>query len=1168
MRDFSFCYDTYLNLEEPDIYLANPNKKFLSNGAIKTLDLASELYFNNISSITFTCYYMRNGVVNKDYDNIIEGNLLLVKNIGWFQITEVKENGIGINKTKSIKALTLENEFCHKYLTSFGSMGVDEDWDGGLDLYYLWNEALPDKSILHIALEKLPAWKVGYIDPTITTEPRAFNVDRIDAYSFLTNNVSETYNCIFIFDTFEMSVNVYNPDNIGNLTDLYFSHHNLVKELNKDINLKDVKTVLYVEGGEYGTTTLDITEVNPTHSNFVSNWNYFKPRMSLELQEKLDEYTAEYKKRQELYQKYLVTDSESLNKLYEQLDDLKNRVPILEVQDFNERLLALEEEINNESNAANKESLRKQYINLVNEKIKFLEQQDEYVSTEWDLYGSVELQTMFDAYNGVLSLFAGKSDSVSLQMYNDTYQILYGTNGIVENQKIRENEIKICENKITEVKKKLEDVSINTREFLGDTLYEELSHFIYEDVFTDTTFTATSTMTDLERLEMEQELYKESLKQLEKVSKPNPTFTLNSMDFAAIKDFIPLTDNMKLGDFATVELRENTEELPSETVQVRLLKIAINWTSNDFSLTFSSTTSLEEGIWNWSEIRDQAQSTSNSLDLNGNGWNYSANQSSFVRDFMLSPLNTALNKLKSSDKEEVTVDNSGIHCKEYNANTGTYSDEQLWITRNLICFSNDSFRTVCTALGKVVVNGKELYGLVAQYLYGSLIAGQNLIISNDNGSFTVNGEGVSISQLDLEIENDHYKIQLGNMNNSADDDIFTIWKKNGSTLTKQLYFNNGDLTITGMFNALSGSKFGNWVIGTDSIYYKYNEFGKLGGMYFGVDGISIGTKFKVTKDGDLTTTNGDYTGKITSTSGKIGNVNITPSGLYGGYIQADTIKSIGSTGSDYTMIYGGNIVTYGSYNYIMNDGFFHDPIDGVTERSKVVIKNGTILLRGINAFLRGYVDAAENGGYYNIAGMSRQGNIVLGHSGDVRTSYYRGENGDSVGILGWIPMNIYGKFINMTTDYTEGMTDVSDSGYVKVKGVLKANHVWVTSAATSSAEPNCRITTDDGAIRYASSSSKRYKTNIVAADCSSIASSLYDMDVYSFKYKEGYLVDGDERYNKNIIGFITEEVEKYIPIAVDHNEKGEAEKWNSNIMTPILFAMIKDLNNRLKRLEN
>ena len=77
-------------------------------------------------------------LTNKDYNNIIEGNLLHVKNIGWFQITEPKETGFGVNKSKEVTALSLENEFCHKYLTSFGSMGVKDDWDGGLDLYYLW----------------------------------------------------------------------------------------------------------------------------------------------------------------------------------------------------------------------------------------------------------------------------------------------------------------------------------------------------------------------------------------------------------------------------------------------------------------------------------------------------------------------------------------------------------------------------------------------------------------------------------------------------------------------------------------------------------------------------------------------------------------------------------------------------------------------------------------------------------------------------------------------------------------------------------------------------------------------------------------------------------------------------------------------------------------------
>lgn len=1170
MRDFSFCYDNYLNLEQPDLYLANPNKKFLSDGAIRVSELETELYFNNISSISFTCHYMQNGIINTDYDNIIEGNLILVRNIGWFQITEPNESSSGIFKTKNVRALSLENEFTTKYLTSFGSMGVETDWDGGLDLYYLWNETMPEKSILHIALQKLPSWKVGYIDPTITTETRSFDESNIDAYSFLTQKVSETYNCLFIFDTFEMAINVYNPDNIGNMTNLYFSYHNIVKNIEKSNNLSKIKTMLYVEGGQYGTSSLGISEVNPSGNNYIYNFDYFKDRMSTALLTKLNQYEEEYKNRKELYEQFLISGNESLSKLYEKLNDLKNRVPSIDAQSFNEKLLKLEEEINAESNSTKKETLRKKYVDLVKEKIKFLEKEEGYITTEWDLYGSVELTTMFDSYNGVLALFAGRTDSVSKSMYNDAYNILYGSNGIKENQKKREQEIENCSGKINKTKEILSNLAINIREFLGEELYKELSHYVYEDTFTDTSFIATSTMTDLERLDMEKELYKQALKTLHRVSKPNPTFNLTAMDFVAIKDFISVNEQIKLGDFVTIELKENTESEVSVTEKVRLLKISINWNTNDFELTFSSATSLEESEWIFEEIREQANNASNSIDLNGSGWNYSANQSNFVRDFMLNPLNTALNKLKSSDKEEVTIDNSGIHCKEFNANTSTYSDEQIWITRNLVCFSNDSFKTVCTALGKVQVNGIELYGLVAQYVYGNLIAGQNLIISNDKGSFLVNGDGVKINKLDLTVENDHYKIILGNMNNSADDDIFSIYKKNGNTLTKQLYFNNGNLTITGMLNALAGSKFGNWIIGLDSIYYKYNELGKIGGMYFGVNGLSIGKTFKVDSQGNLYTTNGDYSGKISSTSGKIGNVTITPDGLFGGFIQADTINSINSSTGASTTIQGGNILVNGADNYIMNSGTFYDPIDSAYVESKTIMKNGTILLKGINAFLRGYTNAAENGGYYNIAGISREGNIVLGHWGESITSYYHCEDVETAGTLGWIPMRIYGKKINIVTDFTKGQSETEkERGIVNITGVLKADHIWVTDAVTSSAEPNCRITTDNGAIRYASSSSKRYKRDIVEySDENDVIKKMFNMPLYTFKYNKNYLARDDERYNKDIIGFITETVEEYCPIAVDHNEFGQAEKWNSNIIIPILFGMIKNLDKRLKEIQN
>ena len=40
-----------------------------------------------------------------------------------------------------------------------------------------------------------------------------------------------------------------------------------------------------------------------------------------------------------------------------------------------------------------------------------------------------------------------------------------------------------------------------------------------------------------------------------------------------------------------------------------------------------------------------------------------------------------------------------------------------------------------------------------------------------------------------------------------------------------------------------------------------------------------------------------------------------------------------------------------------------------------------------------------------------------------------------------------------------------------------------------------------------------------------------------------------------------------MPIAVNNNQDGSAEKWNSNIIIPCLLGLIQDLNSRLDKIE-
>lgn len=97
------------------------------------------------------------------------------------------------------------------------------------------------------------------------------------------------------------------------------------------------------------------------------------------------------------------------------------------------------------------------------------------------------------------------------------------------------------------------------------------------------------------------------------------------------------------------------------------------------------------------------------------------------------------------------------------------------------------------------------------------------------------------------------------------------------------------------------------------------------------------------------------------------------------------------------------------------------------------------------------------------------------------------------------------------------------------------------------------------------SSSKRYKD--IGNDISEQEiENWYNIKPTRAKYKEGYLVKGDENEGRYIPMFIVENVEAFFPEATRH-QNGLVEDWNERIMIPAMFAMIKSQKKQLDRQE-
>jgi len=111
---------------------------------------------------------------------------------------------------------------------------------------------------------------------------------------------------------------------------------------------------------------------------------------------------------------------------------------------------------------------------------------------------------------------------------------------------------------------------------------------------------------------------------------------------------------------------------------------------------------------------------------------------------------------------------------------------------------------------------------------------------------------------------------------------------------------------------------------------------------------------------------------------------------------------------------------------------------------------------------------------------------------------------------------------------------------------------------------------DDGWLRKGMNySSKRYKKEIKELENEEFnPERLYDLKVKQFKYKEKYQPNkNDCRYDKDLVGFIAEEVAEIYPIAADYNKNGDVENWNDRYIIPPMLALIQSQKKKIDELE-
>ena len=223
------------------------------------VDVAIDLKFNEVSTLTFTIASRVNGEPTEGYEKIIGLRVVELRGVGLFVLMNPEISSDGIVEKKKCTCYSLEHEFVNKQI--FMENGT----------FNFWDPLNPGKTVLGEILRLMPSWHVGSVDSALVEKYRTFDVKGENIYNFMKGTLQKAYQCIFYFDTYNRLIHARDASRIVPSNSVYISHDNLAKRIDIKEDTDGIVTVLDVNGAD----GVNIRDVNPDGTNKIINLDYF-----------------------------------------------------------------------------------------------------------------------------------------------------------------------------------------------------------------------------------------------------------------------------------------------------------------------------------------------------------------------------------------------------------------------------------------------------------------------------------------------------------------------------------------------------------------------------------------------------------------------------------------------------------------------------------------------------------------------------------------------------------------------------------------------------------------------------------------------------------------------------------------------------------------------------
>ena len=409
-------------------------------------------------------------------------------------------------------------------------------------------------------------------------------------------------------------------------------------------------------------------------------------------------------------------------------------------------------------------------------------------------------------------------------LYENVYIPYYNKmNAIQDEIKVREDELYTVEGKYNnqnqlvqdgvqiEIERIITEVqdALNFKNYIGVDLYKEFSSFIRMDKYSNDNYISDG-LNNTDLMKNAIEFITVATKELFKSASLKHSITGTIKNFLRMKEFEPVTNNFKNGNWICVGIDD-------KVYQLRIIEYEIDFSdTQNISVTFSDVVSTPDGMTDLESILSNSSKMATS-------YNSVVRQSTINTDFKnkmnemiakgLSMTNTKI--VSNADNQDITWDEHGLLCREYDDILSDYTDSQLKIINHGIYITDDNWKTARAGIGNFIYYDpkdktyKESYGVIADTLVSNLILTSEVGIYNEEKSIEMAKDGIIVTT------------------NTMNKNVFTIRKEitddeGNITYERQLYIDdNGNIRLAGNASIAWDS-----ITGTENVVVKdtLNEF--------------------------------------------------------------------------------------------------------------------------------------------------------------------------------------------------------------------------------------------------------------------------------------------------------------------------------------------------------